>query len=193
MKNNQGFTLIELIVVIALMAIIAGLSGGSSLRNVSNQELKDFVKAYDAMLSECKIKTMCGESDLKVELDIQQGEYNATLYRDLNGDGRYGANDDEEIEHQKLKSKKLQFECIDNTQKKTEENTDEESVTEEPKQHQNYKIVVSFDRITGKITVVDVLTNTNILYKLTLLSISNGVKTYSMELILETGYHSIVQ
>ncbi len=83
MKNNQGFTLIELIVVIAIMGIIAGISG-SSLSGVSNQELKNFVNTYDAMLSECKVETMSGMPDPMLEIMVVEkdgnDEYEAILY-----------------------------------------------------------------------------------------------------------------
>ena len=49
MKNNKGFTLVELIVVIAIMAIIAGVSS-STISIISKQELKDFTNNQDAML-----------------------------------------------------------------------------------------------------------------------------------------------
>ena len=56
MKNNRGFTLIELIVVIAVMSIIAGVSS-SVISSVSNQELKNFVK-IELQPQEEKIVTM---------------------------------------------------------------------------------------------------------------------------------------
>ena len=79
MKNNRGFTLIELIVVIAVMSIIAGVSS-SVISSVSKQELKNFVNSYDAMLSECKIETLSGMKNPSLSIVVEDGEYRAVLY-----------------------------------------------------------------------------------------------------------------
>ena len=80
MKNNKGFTLVELIVVIALMAIIAGVST-TVISSVSKQELKDFTNNLDAMLCQTKVETMSGLPDPALEIAIVDGEYRATLYK----------------------------------------------------------------------------------------------------------------
>lgn len=80
MKNNQGFTLVELIVVIAIMSIIAGVSS-NVMSSVSNQELKDFVNSYDAMLSECKVETLSGMPSPSLKIVVEDGEYRAVLYK----------------------------------------------------------------------------------------------------------------
>lgn len=83
MKNNKGFTLVELIVVIAMMAIIAGVST-TVISTVSKQELKDFTNNLDAMLCQAKIETMSGLPDPALEVAIINGEYRATLYKYYN-------------------------------------------------------------------------------------------------------------
>lgn len=83
MKNNKGFTLVELIVVIAMMAIIAGVSS-SVISIVSKQELKDFTNNLDAMLCQAKVETMSGLPDPALEISIIDGEYKATLYKNYN-------------------------------------------------------------------------------------------------------------
>lgn len=80
MKNNKGFTLVELIVVIAMMAIIAGVSS-STISIISKQELKDFTNNLDAMLCQAKVETMSGLPDPVLEISRRNGEYKATLYK----------------------------------------------------------------------------------------------------------------
>ena len=79
MKNNRGFTLIELIAIIAVMAIIAGVSTGV-MSNVSHREMKNFLHAYDAMLSECKVETLSGMKNPSLKLIFDDEEYKAVLY-----------------------------------------------------------------------------------------------------------------
>lgn len=80
MKNNKGFTLVELVVVIALMAVIAGVSS-YTVNLVTKQELKDFSNNLDAMLCQCKIETMSGMTDPALVISIEDQEYVATLYK----------------------------------------------------------------------------------------------------------------
>ncbi len=122
MKNNKGFTLIELIVVISLMVIIAGVSS-RTLGTVSNQELKDFANNYDSMLSQCQIETMSGLPQAQLEIVISDGEYRAILYSGT-----------EVIKSQFLGETHLTCE-YDGTKLTT-----------------GTKLVVKFDRSTGEIT-----------------------------------------
>ena len=87
MKNNKGFTLVELVVVIAMMAIIAGVSS-TVISTVSKQELKDFTNNLDAMLCQTKIETMSGMPDPALEISIKDGEYRATLYKNSSSTAR---------------------------------------------------------------------------------------------------------
>lgn len=79
MKNNKGFTLVELIVVITLMTILASVS--SYVINIATkQKLKDFTNDLDAMLCLCKVETMSGMTNPSLEVSLAGGEYKATLY-----------------------------------------------------------------------------------------------------------------
>lgn len=165
MKNNRGFTLIELIVVIAVLAIIAGISGGT-MGSVSKQELKDFVNAYDAMLSECKIETLSGMNNPYLRIVNEENEYRAVLYEKSNGNGSGGTI----VKKQYLGEDYLtcKYYKADGTE------------------IQSNSLTIWYDRTTGAM-------KTN-LAGVVKVSVSNKKgMTYSVELIPQTGYHRVAQ
>ena len=173
MKNNQGFTLIELIVVIAIMAIIAGISG-RSLSSVSNQEAKDFINTYNALLSECKVETTSGMPSPGIRLQIKDGEYQAVLYKTVIEEEDDGSvTQREEI---------VRTEVLGEDHLICKFGAKEATYEELSKFERNTTLDVKFDRATGQINTT-----------FTKISISNGRKIYYIELIPETGYHRIVQ
>ncbi len=178
MKNNQGFTLIELIVVIAIMGIVAGVST-STMSSVSNQELKDFVNAYDALLSECKVETMSGMPDPGIRIIREEREYRAVFYKTVvtKDDDGNSITTEEIVRKEYLGPISLDVVCtyVDNA---SAEHTYAGDLS------------ISFDRSTGEIkTSLPAGTQVSLLKY----SISNGRKTYHVELIPATGYHRIVQ
>ena len=164
MKNNKGFTLVELIVVIALMAIIAGVSS-YTISTVSNQELKDFANNYDAMLSQCQIETMSGMRNPVLEIAVNRdGEYRATLYSTTTRND--GSTVREVVKSQYLGEDYLVCKYDETTLARTD------------------TLTVQFDRSTGEIT-------TNKGFKT--ISVSNGRGTYKVQLVPETGFHKVTQ
>lgn len=163
MKNNKGFTLVELIVVIAIMAIIAGVSS-STISIISKQELKDFTNNLDAMLCQCKVETMSGMTDPVLEISIKDDEYRATLYEmALQNDG---SRVKQVVKSQYLGEDYLVCKYDETTLARTD------------------TLTVQFDRSTGEIT-------TNKGFKT--ISVSNGRGTYKVQLVPETGFHKVTQ
>lgn len=174
MKNNKGFTLVELVVVIALMAIIAGVSS-YMLSAVTNQELKDFANNYDSMLSQCQIETMSGMQNPVLELtQNNDGEYMATLYRTVIVEGNQRR---EVVKSQYLGEDPLI--CF--------YNVEDDSQTFNLGRYE--RLSLTFDRSTGEITTKI----GNNAYKITRIgAIDKRNLSYGIDLVPETGYHKVV-
>lgn len=75
MKENKGFSLIEIVVVIAIMAILVGLSV-LSIRLLFGVDAKECAKKIQANLSNTKTGALSkGGQDLKLYQDATSGDY----------------------------------------------------------------------------------------------------------------------
>ena len=57
--NNRGFTLVELIVVIAILGILAGVMS-YSVNQIFSGQARQFADEYDALLTQCRVSTLSG-------------------------------------------------------------------------------------------------------------------------------------
>ncbi len=79
--DNRGFTLAEIMVVIAIMGILAGATSASINQIFSNQTRK-FINDCDAMLTRCRVETLSGAPDgtcVELRCDLS-GKYYVAYY-----------------------------------------------------------------------------------------------------------------
>ena len=69
-RNNRGFSLVELIVVVAILGVCVGIITGS-IATISSSQAKKCAVSIDAALSRCRVAAMsrAGQVTMKVSVD----------------------------------------------------------------------------------------------------------------------------
>ena len=72
MKNNKGFSLVELIIVIAIMAVLVGVLAPTYLQYVEKSKKSNDVSTVDSVINACEIGAIDPEvmTDPTVKLEI---------------------------------------------------------------------------------------------------------------------------
>ena len=84
MKNNKGFSLIELIVVIAIMSILAAIVT-LGVGTISGSKVKECAKGIEAVLNKARVSSM-GKDQVTAQLYIgDDGAYYMDLTTEING------------------------------------------------------------------------------------------------------------
>jgi prepilin-type N-terminal cleavage/methylation domain-containing protein len=74
MENNKGFTLIEMVIVVAIMAIIAGFSVPHVYGWVSNRRFTSAVDELYVVFQKARIRAIRENADVIVRLDLANEE-----------------------------------------------------------------------------------------------------------------------
>ncbi len=78
-KNNKGFTMVELIIVLAIIGVFMSVLSFSSSILLRN-ESREASQTVNALLSSCKIEAMTGVNS-KLEISLEDGKYIVRLYQ----------------------------------------------------------------------------------------------------------------
>ncbi len=79
LKNNKGFTLVEVIIVVAIIAVLSSAAVVTTYQ-VSSTNAKQTANEIAGMLSRCRMSTLSGMVDPYLEISGNNGDITATLF-----------------------------------------------------------------------------------------------------------------
>lgn len=78
--REQGFTLIELVITIAIIAIIAAMAAPNMQRQIQQAKIKNSAHIIEAALKEARIQSVITQKDIKVVLTDTSTDRNLKLF-----------------------------------------------------------------------------------------------------------------
>ncbi len=195
-RDNRGMSLVELIVVIAIMTVLIGIVG-YSLNMLFGAEARQAAKKVESQLNDIKTGAMSRASESMeiryIDIVSEFGTKSAAAQAGCDKDGFYAVkkiatvqNESTikvsytDVEYTRLSSGKVEYTIVpdgDDAKKTIIDSSNGNSIE------------IEFDRSTGKLknymvngTAVDVSNNVDLQFKC-------GLKTYEIEITASTGRH----
>lgn len=171
-KDNAGFSLIELIVVIAIMVIVAGI-GAAWIGNISGYRARECSGKISSSLTSSKIKALSKER--------KTGDAYWELY--LDSDNKYYVN----VRYPDYESGAITYdEDISKVGKTSNITVKYTDVDGEHTVDAHNSLILCYDRSTGAIyegygAAVDKTK------KISKISVSAGIRTYNIDIVAKTG------
>lgn len=176
MKKNKGFSLIELIVVIAILAILAGILIGAT-GTLGNRRLNKCTSLLDGFMKKARIDAMAQNDVCGLRIYEKDDIYYAETYGEINKNGS--------IEYQVKDKQKL------GNAKEIEVSISKKDMSDKIVLTGDSYIRIQYARSSGAITNIKVGTGESSRLDLTVITLKRGDKTQCIEMIPATGKHSI--
>ena len=173
MKNNKGFSLVELIVVVAILGVCVGIVS-MSLSTIFSSRAKKCANEISSLLSQCKVSAMSRSGSVYLKIFGFDGEIRGQIYENT-ADGEKCLTDDS------LGGPNVTVSFTAGGNAYNVSNT---------------ALYISFNRETGAFIDVNEAealagVSSGVSGSCDIINVSGGSRNYEIALVPSTGYHSI--